>query len=175
IKHLHERLGITFVYVTHDQREALVMSDRVAVMNEGRIEQLGLPAEIYDRPTNHFVASFIGESNFIAGVPAASPPGEVALRVGEAVLRGLGAGGARLMVRPEKIALHRPGDATIGGNALPAIVREVTFVGEVQRYLTATADGTLIAAKAPHRFGMQSHVPGDAVVLCWAIEDTLAV
>ncbi len=180
IKHLHERLGITFVYVTHDQREALVMSDRVAVMNEGRIEQLGRPAEIYDRPTNHFVASFIGESNFIAGVPAASPPGEVALRVGEAVLRGLdagglGAGGARLMVRPEKIALHRPGDARIGGNALPAIVREVTFVGEVQRYLTATADGTLIAAKAPHRFGMESHAPGDAVVLCWALEDTLAV
>ncbi len=175
IKHLHQRLGITFVYVTHDQREALVMSDRVAVMNEGRIEQLGAPAAIYDRPANHFVASFIGESNFIAGVPTKSWPGEVALRVGEAVLRGLGEGGARLMVRPEKIALHRPHGAPAGGNALPAIVREVTFVGEVRRYLAASADGTLIAAKEPHRFGMESHAPGDSVLLCWAVEDTLAV
>ncbi len=175
IKRLHERLGITFVYVTHDQREALVMSDRVAVMNEGRIEQLGAPAEIYDRPANHFVASFIGESNFIAGVPAESQPGEVALLVGEAVLRGLGAGGTRLMVRPEKITLHRPGNASVSGNALPAIVREVTFVGEVRRYLTTAADGTPITAKAPHRFGMENHAPGDAVVLCWAVEDTRAV
>ena len=73
-------------------------------------------------------------------MPACLPksgPGEVALRVGEAVLRGLGAGGPRLMVRPEKIALHRPDDAPAGGNALPAIVREVTFVGEVRRYLVA--------------------------------------
>ena len=92
IKHLHQRLGITFVYVTHDQREALVMSDRVAVMNDGRIEQLGAPAQIYDRPANHFVASFIGESNFIAGVPAkiAAGRGGAARRRGGAARPGRG-------------------------------------------------------------------------------------
>ncbi|MDT8267342.1 ABC transporter ATP-binding protein, partial [Roseomonas sp. DSM 102946] len=65
IKALHERLGITFIYVTHDQKEALVMSDRVAVMNQGRIEQLDDPATLYDRPSNRFVASFVGEANFL--------------------------------------------------------------------------------------------------------------
>ncbi len=65
IKSLHERLGITFVYVTHDQREALVMSDRVVVLSRGRIEQIGSPSELYDTPCNRFVASFIGEANFL--------------------------------------------------------------------------------------------------------------
>ena len=70
IKGLHERLGITFVYVTHDQQEALVMSDRIVVMEGGRIAQVGTPAEIYDRPANRFVAAFIGESNFLDVTPA---------------------------------------------------------------------------------------------------------
>src|SRR5439155_7319049 len=67
IKRLHRQLGITFIYVTHDQREALIMSDRIAVMNEGRIEQLGSPTDLYDRPANRFVAGFVGESNFLEG------------------------------------------------------------------------------------------------------------
>src|SRR5690606_9298576 len=68
IKALHEQLGVTIIYVTHDQEEALVMSDRVAVMNEGHIEQCGRPTELYDEPSSRFVASFIGESNFIEGI-----------------------------------------------------------------------------------------------------------
>ena len=67
IKALHDQLGVTIMYVTHDQQEALVMSDRIAVMNQGRIEQIGAPGELYDEPASRFVASFIGESNFLDG------------------------------------------------------------------------------------------------------------
>ena len=82
IKALHEQLGVTIIYVTHDQEEALVMSDRIAVMNDGRIEQCGLPTELYDEPATRFVADFIGESNFIDGMvdrldgtpPVSRPP-----------------------------------------------------------------------------------------------------
>ena len=67
LKTLQDQVGITFIYVTHDQEEALVMSDRIAVMNQGKVHQVGIPEEIYETPTNHFVADFIGESNFIPG------------------------------------------------------------------------------------------------------------
>src|SRR4029453_7890882 len=88
IKHLHEQLGVTIIYVTHDQQEALVMSDRIAVMNEGRIEQIGTPTELYDAPATRFVASFIGESNFLEGRVLESAGGICAVDVdGVGVIR----------------------------------------------------------------------------------------
>src|SRR5262249_57739410 len=85
MKRLHQQLGITFIYVTHDQREALIMSDRIAVMNQGRIEQAGSPSDLYDRPATRFVAGFLGETNF--------PVGEGAGLMGPGV-RATGLGGA---------------------------------------------------------------------------------
>ncbi len=104
LKTLHADIGITFVYVTHDQEEALAMSDRVAVMNKGRIEQLGPPREIYDRPASHFVAGFIGETNFIES------------------------NGAVVAVRPEHLDITAGGDATVVttmviGPAIQCLVR----------------------------------------------------
>ncbi len=112
LKRIQERVGITFVYVTHDQEEAMVMSDRVAVMNHGRIEQLARPAEIYDTPATQFVAEFIGETNFID------------------------TGGRQLAVRPEALELTAVGSGTIGGEVVVAMV-----VGPSIQWVVRTDDG----------------------------------
>src|SRR3954447_21890343 len=88
LKHLQTRLGITFIYVTHDQEEALTMSDRIVLMRQGRIEQVGTPRELYDRPASRYVADFIGETNLLPGIVAESAPGSASLRIGDATLRG---------------------------------------------------------------------------------------
>jgi putative spermidine/putrescine transport system ATP-binding protein len=180
IKGLHERLGITFIYVTHDQHEALVMSDRIVVMSEGRIAQVGTPSDIYDRPASRFVAGFVGESNFLdATSVGAEAAGVVRLRHGEAMLRAAGsasAGACTIMVRPEKITIRtHPADDDTAFNTLPATVRQVTFVGEMRRYLLQTDSGAPIVVKVQHRFGASDHAPGERVLLTWAVADTLLV
>src|SRR5471032_705741 len=131
LKGIQRQVGITFVFVTHDQQEALTMSDRIAVFHAGRIEQVGPPAEVYERPQTEFVASFVGTSNLLRG--------EVARRI-------LGRDGV-WSVRPEKIwvldpeAVARPGDRSASG-----VVREVVYVGDVTRFVVALdAGGELVA------------------------------
>jgi spermidine/putrescine ABC transporter ATP-binding subunit len=181
IKRLHQQLGITFIYVTHDQREALVMSDRIAVMNKGRIEQLGSPSDLYDRPANRFVASFIGESNFLEGRVKGVEQGQLIIELGQARVRapgdgGLGAGTAvMLTVRPEKLLFIDRGNPPPGCNSLPAIVREVTFVGEMHRYVVETASGSALIIKQQHRFGIKSPATSEAVTIAWAIEDSVVM
>jgi putative spermidine/putrescine transport system ATP-binding protein len=183
IKRLHHQLGITFVYVTHDQREALIMSDRVAVMNEGRVEQLGTPADLYDRPANSFVAGFIGESNFLSGTVLAANGGAVTLKLGDATLRAVGdaklAVGATtvLVVRPEKITFVGQGTPSTDNesNRLSAVVREVTFVGEIHRYILEIARETTIVLKQQHRFPVKPHAVGERVTIEWHVQDTLIV
>jgi len=175
IKGLHERLGITFVYVTHDQHEALVMSDRIVVMDQGRIAQVGTPTEIYDRPTSRFVAAFVGESNFLDGTLQGTEAGSVLFRHGGTLLRASGgttAGRNTLMVRPEKIEVTPGSSDDPRYNVLPATVEQVTFVGEVRRYFLKSDAGTQIVAKEQHRFGVAHHMPGEAVQLRWAVADT---
>ena len=183
MKRLHRQLGITFIYVTHDQREALIMSDRVAVMNQGRIEQAGTPADLYDRPSNRFVAGFIGESNFLDGEVTAVSGREVGVRVaGSAVVAVSDSPppvGARvaLAVRPEKIGF-REGAAPAPKarlNALEARVRDVTFVGEMHRYALEIAPGVVLVMKQQHRFHVRPHAPQERVTVEWHIEDTLIV
>ncbi len=179
IKGLHERLGITFVYVTHDQQEALVMSDRIVVMEGGRIAQVGTPGEIYDRPANRFVAAFIGESNFLDVTPAGRDGATPLLRHGATLLRAAGdapAERASIMVRPEKIALHaqHPGDDP-ARNVLAATVRDAIFVGETRRYVLTTDAGAQVIVKQQHRFGETDHAPGARVLLSWALADTLVI
>jgi putative spermidine/putrescine transport system ATP-binding protein len=112
-RELSER--ITFIYVTHDQDEALTMSDRIAVFSNGRIEQVGTPGEIYERPVNEFVAAFVGSSNVLV------------------------IDGRRCMVRPEKIRMLSDGESATG--ALGAVVREVAYLGAVTRYIVETDAG----------------------------------
>ena len=158
IKRLHDRLGITFVYVTHDQREALVMSDRVSVMNHGRIEQIAPPQTLYDRPANRFVAAFLGEANLfdLSGISAAADGSLVLAADASTMLRAPAqphAPGACCMVRPEKMAALPAGADIAGHNAIPAIVREVVFLGEMMRYGLQTASGRMLVVKQPHRAG----------------------
>ncbi len=183
IKRLHQELGITFIYVTHDQEEALVMSDRIAVMNRGQIVQLGTPVDLYERPNSRFVASFIGESNFMEGTVAGNTGNVVEVRVGDRTFIATGGTTARdqarvaLAVRPEKLSFgdEVPGELDAELNRLPATVREATFVGEMRRYVVQTDDGLMITLKQPLRFGIQLHAPGDAVELVWHVEDTRVV
>jgi spermidine/putrescine ABC transporter ATP-binding subunit len=183
MKRLHRQLGITFIYVTHDQREALIMSDRVAVMNQGRIEQAGTPSDLYDRPANRFVAGFVGESNFLDGEVTALSGREVAVRVaGSTVIAVSDAPpplGARvaLAVRPEKIGFRDGAAPTPQArlNALEAQVRDVAFVGEMHRYALEIAPGVMLVMKQQHRFHVRPRAPQERVTVEWHIEDTLIV
>ncbi len=141
LKHLHQRLGITFVLVTHDQKEALVMSDRVVVMDRGRIVQAGTPAELYDRPATPYVANFIGTSNFLPARVVETAAGAVIAEAGPVRLRAGANGhapapGTRvvLAIRPERIALVPPGTGVpAGANRVDGHVLEHFFHGNVVR------------------------------------------
>jgi spermidine/putrescine ABC transporter ATP-binding subunit len=139
LRELQRRLGQTTVYVTHDQEEALALSDRIAVMNTGRVLQVGTPEEIYLRPKNRFVAEFVGLANFLEGYwvsPGVVRTGTGDLRVGQATAPG---GRALLAVRPEEVRLHR-GAPEGAVNLLRGRVRSVTFLGSVRR-CTVELDG----------------------------------
>jgi spermidine/putrescine transport system ATP-binding protein len=145
LKNLQRQLGISFVFVTHDQEEALAMSDRIAVMNAGRIEQVGTATDVYERPRTEFVAGFIGHSNIIEGrVESAPGPDGLHVRVGTTTIRvehpdgkiALGVGDRiRLMIRPEKIILSDVSDALLCG-----LVESAVYMGESTR-LRVRLDG----------------------------------
>ncbi len=152
IKHLHERLGITVVYVTHDQAEAMTMSDRIAVFNDGRIQQLAAPRELYERPVNSFVAQFIGENNKLAGTVAALAGGvaEVDLPSGtrlRALAVNVAGVGARtlLSVRPERVVLN-PAPGTLD-NVFPGQVEELIYLGDHVRARLSALGGSEFVVK----------------------------
>ena len=158
LKEIQREVGITFVFVTHDQDEALTMSDRIAVFNEGRIEQIGTPIEVYEHPATVFVAGFVGTSNLLRD--------EVALAV-------LGRSGI-WSVRPEKIRVTK-GSLTAGAgvHAVPGTVREVIYVGMSTRYVVdLDAGGSLmaIAQNSQSNIGENATRRGDRVTLSWNSE-----
>jgi spermidine/putrescine transport system ATP-binding protein len=145
LKQIQREVGITFVFVTHDQDEALTMSDRVAVMNEGRVEQYGTPEDVYEHPASRFVASFMGTSNLMEGTYR---DGEVALEQGPVLpvgrREGIGDGSAvSVSVRPEKIWLS---DFEPGMSVLRGVIRETVYSGPTTTYLIEVAPGVTLAA-----------------------------
>lgn len=147
IMHLHKNLGATVLYVTHDQEEALVMSDRIAVFNNGRIEQIGPPRELYEAPQTKFVADFIGETNFISGRIEHSDGTTAAVRglrgaVGTALSDGAD---AVLAIRPERLRIAAGGQ-TGPDNALQGTVKELIYLGQSRKAIIALEDGTEVAA-----------------------------
>jgi spermidine/putrescine transport system ATP-binding protein len=149
LKALQETVGITFLYVTHDQEEALTMSDRLAVMSSGRIEQVGRPAEIYEEPANMYVADFLGVSNLMAGMASgATTDGGVRVRVGEfELISGQGSapsGEVRIVIRPERVVLA-PFEAT-GENRLPGMVDRLVYQGSTTQVIVRLAPGDSITA-----------------------------
>ncbi len=176
LRDIQRRVGITTVFVTHDQAEALALSDRIAVMSRGRIVQVGTPADIYDRPATEFVSSFIGQTNRVSGELAGAEGGyRVLAAAGGCRLRGVAAAGAPAagpavaLVRPEKVRLGAEGDP--GLNTLPGRIEHRIFLGMLTCYLVGTAAGRL--AVVVQNSGGESHEPGAAVVLAWRPEHTL--
>jgi ABC-type Fe3+/spermidine/putrescine transport system ATPase subunit len=145
LKELQKRLGVTLVFVTHDQEEALAMSDRIAVMNHGKVEQVGAPTEIYERPRTRFVADFIGEINILEE-----------------------AGRARAL-RPEKIRLVSDG-ARVSG-----IVETANFLGGSTLLRVRTADGRSLLVRETHAGERASRSAGDLVGLAWSDSDAVAL
>ena len=150
IMHLHRNMGTTVLYVTHDQEEALVMSDRIAVFNAGRIEQIGSPHDLYESPQTKFVADFIGETNFISGKIEATTGDQATVRG----LNGYLAQTARdlsqgtevvLAVRPERLKISL-GTANAGVNAISGTVKELIYLGQSRKAVIALDDGTEITA-----------------------------
>jgi len=151
LKALQRDLGITFIYVTHDQEEALTMSDRMAVFNEGRIEQIGSPADVYEHPQTEFVAGFVGVSNV------------------------LDRGGRRITIRPEKINMVED-DGTAEGE--PGVVNEVVYVGMVTRYLVdLDSGGELVVVRQNLETSSQQALEdrGKRVRLQWKPEHTYEI
>lgn len=177
IKRIQHRLGITTIYVTHDQEEALSMADRVVVMRNGCVEQAAPPTELYDRPANEFVADFIGAANLLfARVTSSGPCSEVQTAGALKFAASNGAGlpiGASVMavIRPERIVI-RPAAAEEGG--VPASIAEASFAGGLWRYYAKLASGERMLV-TQNNLGVMPFSPGDAVSLLWAAGDVWLV
>jgi ABC-type Fe3+/spermidine/putrescine transport system ATPase subunit len=178
IKQLQRQLKITTVYVTHDQQEALTMSDRIAVMNYGKIEQLGVPEEVYERPCNRFVADFIGESNFFEGrVVGREGDGWILqtatnLRIGIPHIDPLGPGiSLELAIRPERILFPKEGPLPPHFNLYEGVVEESTYVGETIRFSIRLAGGDVLCVKKQNMIGTPKLQKGDRTRVGWLRED----
>jgi putative spermidine/putrescine transport system ATP-binding protein len=173
IKRIQQETGITMVYVTHDQEEALVMSDRIAVFNEGSIEQVGTPEEVYERPASLFVADFVGESNIFSGRVERDGRllcGDLSLRVS-----GGAPGRASLMVRPERLRVVSGAPADPGFNSIEARVEEVVYVGNERRYTLVADEGRRLIARRNVGDDGDLELSDGHVVVCWRVEDGVLI
>jgi spermidine/putrescine transport system ATP-binding protein len=161
LKALQEEVGITFVYVTHDQEEALTMSDRLAVLSEGRIEQLGSPAQVYEEPISPYVAEFLGLSNLMSGEILERDGDHLTLRVGpyhlNARANGLAAGPVKLCIRPERVLIDQPCD-----NLLTGTIERIVYMGAMLHVLIAVDRLGEIQAMIPNT-GHREMVRGQVV------------
>lgn len=177
IKALHAELGVTILYVTHDQGEALTMSDRIAVFHQGRIEQIGPPRDLYDRPATAFVAGFLGENNLLAATVLAAGNGTLRCRLpGGAELLATGnvaPGAALLVIRPERVAAEDAVQAAAGSNVLTGTVTDAIFLGDQTRLRVALPGDQSVTVKQPHREGERAPQPGDAISLRFPPEAAL--
>jgi spermidine/putrescine transport system ATP-binding protein len=180
LKRIQMDVGITFVYVTHDQEEALTMSDRIAVMHGGRIEQVGVPEDLYDRPATSFVADFIGTTNLLSGTVEGVEGGAAVLRLDTGEACRVAANGHRsgahvqVSLRPEAISLEAVAALAAGaGGGLTATVEQMAYLGAAVQYQVRTQGGlalSVLAGKGSPRFE-----PGDSIQLSWKPADALTL
>jgi putative spermidine/putrescine transport system ATP-binding protein len=176
LRQLQRRVGITTMFVTHDQEEALALADKVVVMNKGDIGQVGTPTEVYARPLNRFVANFIGKSNVFEAKPGASEGGAMTCTLGsgesvriagdERAARGDRA--VHFFVRPEQLVLGRPDAFVADGAKLPGIVRHVVYKGANESIHIELAGGTMVEAQVVQSRGWNI---GDPVLVGWNARD----
>ncbi|GAA0930424.1 ABC transporter ATP-binding protein [Pseudonocardia zijingensis] len=175
IKRLHDELGLTFVFVTHDQDEAMTLSDRIAIFDRGRIVALGTPADLYHRPTSRFVARFLGESTVFTGRRSAADVYEWLDRRWRVAAQAGEGDGQAVVVRPERLRVAAD-EASVpsGDNTADATVTDVSFYGTYHRIELAFGDGTVGCAVLP--VGVPATVtPGTRVVAHWRPEDQVLV
>jgi spermidine/putrescine transport system ATP-binding protein len=185
LKRIQTEVGITFIYVTHDQEEAMTMSDRIAVMRAGRIEQLGTPEELYERPTTPFVAGFLGVSNLLEGEVAGRDGALISIRLRDGtVLRapsdGVAANGpVRVGVRPEKLRVESGANGTSDGlNSLAGVVLDASYIGVSTQYLIETADGhrlTVYTQNLDTAGASEAMADGQHVRLTWKPQHTFVI
>ena len=182
IKHLHKRLGVSIIYVTHDQDEALVMSDRIGVFNEGRLEQIGTVEQLYEQPVTRFVAEFVGETNVIRGEVQHGANGGCTLGTAEGQLRGRArqaftiGSAALISVRPERLGLEAADPARSDGDGIQGHICEVIYMGRLRKYVLDTLGGQkLIVARQVVGAEAKSFTVGDAVIATFAPEDAVVL
>lgn len=179
IKRMQETLGITVIYVTHDQEEALVMSDRIAVMNKGKIEQFAPPAVLYNEPATAFVATFVGESNLLHGVGVAAQTDSMSIRtagglelVGRMVSPLAESDPVVATVRPEKLLVVEPGEPHgEAANRIPVVCREATYAGQMSRYVVTASGGDSFVLRVQNRPGSVTFSVGQALLLLFGVDD----
>jgi len=173
LKAIQHDVGITFIHVTHDQEEAMTMADQIAVMNQGKIEQLGTPTELYETPATAYVASFLGVSNLIAGSISGADTVRLEsgpeVRVPREVLAGR-TGAVAVGIRPEKIELGNGQP-----NALEGTVVEQAYVGVATQYIVDTTCGRLAVYRQNASPGLNGAAPGERLTLSWDPESTFVV
>jgi len=182
LKQLQKTLGVTLVFVTHDQEEALAMSDRIAVMNRGRVEQVGTPVEIYDQPVTRFVADFIGDTNIFRGERVATATG-LGLAVGNGLTLMLsgsaqtGTGVLSVALRPEKISLASANDAgrTTAEACAQGVIESTNFLGGSVLYRIALTSGHHVLAQQPNAGAVRLFAPGNTVMLDWKPSDLVVL
>ncbi|MBX9965421.1 MAG: ABC transporter ATP-binding protein [Burkholderiales bacterium] len=173
LKRLQRALGLTVICVTHDQEEALTLSDRIAIMNHGRIEHLGTPEDLYERPQTPFVAEFLGESNALAAKVLRDDGPRTIVRTTQGLEMSVRAGAAksasevRLAIRPERIDFLEPGESR--DNVVDAVIDETVYLGDAVRYLLRTASGEGLTLKARCPAGGGPGI-GDTVRVGWAAD-----
>jgi spermidine/putrescine transport system ATP-binding protein len=185
LKRIQQEVGITFIYVTHDQEEAMTMSDRIAVMNRGRYEQLGEPEVLYERPTTRFVAGFLGVSNLLPGTVEGEDDGYAAVRLADdtRVRAPRAMVGDRstvsVGVRPEKIRLHPTDVEPPGGhNLLTGVVRDASYLGVSTQYQVEARGGATITVyeqNVERATKAELWAPGEDVRLAWSPDHTFVV
>jgi len=185
LKRIQQEVGITFIYVTHDQEEAMTMSDRIAVMNSGRFEQLGDPEQLYERPTTRFVAGFLGVSNLLPGTADGGSDGYVVVkladdtrvRVPSALVNG--SSSIDIGVRPEKIRLtSREKPEPSGSNLMRGVIRDASYLGVSTQYIVEATGGmqlTVYEQNVERATKAELWAPGEEVNLSWLPEHSFVV
>ena len=184
LKRIQQEVGITFIYVTHDQEEAMTMSDRLAVMRHGRIEQLGEPETVYETPATEFVAGFLGASNLLDGELAGEEDGSsiiklttgASLRAPTARIHVRTGSDVRVGVRPEKIVIEADrGDPPADFNCVSGLLRMATYIGVSHQYKVEGPGGTELTVYVQNLGAGGAPAPGDKVRLVWRPEHTFVV
>ena len=175
IRRIHRTLGVTIVYVTHDQQEAMVMSDRIAVLRDGMVEQVAAPEALYEEPERSFVARFIGENNRLHGRVATVRDDVCEVLVGDHVVKGYRVADCRpgdpvtLSIRPERVTLHP--DPDLFSNQFDAVIEHITFVGDHLRIHMETCGRADFVAKISNVVGQGAVLEGDEIRVGWTAAD----